>query len=193
MVTLHCQGLAPFNTLPACPGADPHVGTPDPAPPVQSRTCRLPASGSSVARASAQVTPCVLWPAREVGLRRSRSDLSAMRVLAGRRVAVKTCPLGWACPTAESDARDDSPTADGGLSLAPDSSPCRARVPPRASGPAWGRGRVAPAGPQELETLHGRWPRQARRGHGRRRLSAGRPRPADMAALPRLTMSEGSV
>ena len=115
------------------------------------------------------------------GLRRSRSDLSAMRVLAGRRVAVKTCPLGWACPTAESDARDDSPTADGGLSLAPDSSPCRARVLPPCVGSSLGPWpgcpcRASGAGdpPRSLATTG---PSGA--SHGRRRLSAGRPRPAD--------------
>ncbi len=39
-----------------------------PAPPVQTRTCSFPASGSSVARASAQgrTAPCLLWPTGRV-------------------------------------------------------------------------------------------------------------------------------
>src|SRR5262249_7369778 len=47
--------------------------------------------------------------------------------------------------------------------------------------PAWFRLRVAPAVPQELSTLHRRWPRAGAAGvsHGLRRLSACLPRPAD--------------
>ena len=46
-----------------------------------------------------------------------RSDMSGMRVLAGLRAAVETCPVSWAFPTSESAARDDSPAASGGLAL----------------------------------------------------------------------------
>ena len=46
-LTLHCQGLAPFNTLPACPGADPNARG-EPPPTVGARHERtLLAVGSS--------------------------------------------------------------------------------------------------------------------------------------------------
>ena len=45
-----------------------------------------------------------------------RSDMSGMSVLAGLRASVETFPVSWAFPTAEYDARYDSPTAYGGRS-----------------------------------------------------------------------------
>ena len=46
-----------------------------------------------------------------------RSDMSGMSVLSGLRASVETFPMWWAFPTSEYDARYDSPTAYGGLSL----------------------------------------------------------------------------
>ena len=63
-----------------------------------------------------------------------RSAMSGLRVLSGLRAAVETCPLWWACPTSEYDARYDSPPAYGGLSLSPDSSTCLSRVRPPCGG-----------------------------------------------------------
>ena len=48
--------------------------------------------------------------------RRFRSAMSGMRVLSGRHASVESCPVWWAFPTAEYDARYDSPTAYGGRS-----------------------------------------------------------------------------
>ena len=56
-----------------------------------------------------------------------RSDMSGMSGLSGLRASVETFPLWWAFPTSEYDARYDSPTAYGGLSLSQDSSTCLAR------------------------------------------------------------------
>ena len=63
-----------------------------------------------------------------------RSDLSGLRVLSGLRASVETFPMSWAFPTAEYDARYDSPTAYGGLSLSQYSSTCLARVLPQCVG-----------------------------------------------------------
>jgi hypothetical protein len=46
-----------------------------------------------------------------------RSDVSGMRGLSGLRAAVESFPRWWAFPTSEYDARYDSPSASGGLSL----------------------------------------------------------------------------
>jgi hypothetical protein len=60
-----------------------------------------------------------------------RSAMSGLRVLAGLRASVETFPMWWAFPTSAYDARYDSPTAYGGLSLSQDSSTCLARgLPP---------------------------------------------------------------
>ena len=45
-----------------------------------------------------------------------RSDMSGMSVLSGLRASVESFPVWWAFPTAEYDARYDSPTAYGGRS-----------------------------------------------------------------------------
>ncbi len=63
-----------------------------------------------------------------------RSDMSGMSVLSGRRASVETFPMWWAFPTSESYARDDSPTAYGGLSLSQDSSTYLSRVLPPCGG-----------------------------------------------------------
>ena len=63
-----------------------------------------------------------------------RSDMSGMSVLSGLRASVETFPMWWAFPTSEYDARYDSPTAYGGLSLAQYSSTCLARVLPQCVG-----------------------------------------------------------
>jgi hypothetical protein len=65
---------------------------------------------------------------------RFRSDLSGMRVLSGRRAAVETFPLSWAFPTADYDARYDSPTAYGGRSRCQDCSASLARDAARRGG-----------------------------------------------------------
>jgi hypothetical protein len=93
-----------------------------PAPPVQTRTCSFPASGSSVALASAQSvtvtgTPPVCYGPQGGWLILIRSDMSGMSVLSGLRASVETFPVSWAFPTAEYYARYDSPAASGGLSL----------------------------------------------------------------------------
>ena len=59
-----------------------------------------------------------------------RSDMSGLHVLAGLRASVETFPLWWAFPTAEYDARSDSPAAYGGLSLGQYASTCLPRVLP---------------------------------------------------------------
>jgi hypothetical protein len=63
-----------------------------------------------------------------------RSDMSGMSVLSGLRASVETFPMWWAFPTSEYDARYDSPTAYGGLSLSQYSSTCLARVLPQCVG-----------------------------------------------------------
>ena len=63
-----------------------------------------------------------------------RSDMSGMSGLSGLRASVETFPMWWAFPTSEYDARDDSPTAYGGLSLSQYSSTCLARVLPQCGG-----------------------------------------------------------
>jgi len=63
-----------------------------------------------------------------------RSDMSGMRVLAGRRASVETFPLSWAFPTAEYDARYDSPPAYGGRSRCQDFSAALARDASRRVG-----------------------------------------------------------
>jgi hypothetical protein len=95
-----------------------------PAPPVQSRTCSFPASGSSVALASAQGRTVVSSGPQGGWLMLIRSDMSGLRVLSGLRASVETFPVSWAFPTAEYDARYDAPDAYDGLPLSPDSSAC---------------------------------------------------------------------
>ena len=57
-------GLAPCKKRQASLGALYGRNAGYPTPPVQTRTCSFPASGSSVALASVQgQTPCLLWPA----------------------------------------------------------------------------------------------------------------------------------
>ena len=63
-----------------------------------------------------------------------RSDMSGMSGLSGLRASVETFPMWWAFPTSEYDARYDSPTAYGGLSLSQYSSTCLARVLPQCVG-----------------------------------------------------------
>src|SRR5262249_47904723 len=63
-----------------------------------------------------------------------RSDMSGMSVLSGRRASVESFPMWWAFPTSEYDARYDSPTAYGGLSLSQYSSTCLSRVLPPCVG-----------------------------------------------------------
>jgi len=60
--------------------------------------------------------------------------MAGMRVLAGLRASVETFPVWWAFPTSAYDARYDSPSADGRLSLSQDSSTCLARVLPQCVG-----------------------------------------------------------
>ena len=100
-----------------------------PAPPMQSRTCSFPASGSSVALASAQgrtvVSSGPVCSGPQGGwLMLIRSDMSRLRVLCGLRASVETFPVSWAFPTAEYDARYNAPDAYDGLSLSPDSFAC---------------------------------------------------------------------
>ena len=63
-----------------------------------------------------------------------RADMSGRRCLAGRRASVASFPLAWAFPTAESDARYDSPTASGGRSRCPDFAASLAREASRRVG-----------------------------------------------------------
>jgi hypothetical protein len=57
--------------------------------------------------------------------------MSGMRVLAGRRAAVASCPVWEAFPPAASDARYDSPSASGGRSRGPDCSASLSGVSPQ--------------------------------------------------------------
>ena len=89
---------------------------------MQTRTCSFSASGSSVARASAQGKTVassrpVCYGPQGGWLILLRSDMSGMSVLSGLRASVETFPMSWAFPTAESYARYDSPAAYGRLSL----------------------------------------------------------------------------
>jgi hypothetical protein len=108
-------------------------------------------------------------------------DMSGMHVLSGLRASVETCPMGWAFPISEYDARYDAPTGDGRRSLSQDASPCLARVLPQGVGfsivpcpgcPCRASGAVdhtlafSPAGTSGAS-------------HVLRRLSACLPRPAD--------------
>src|SRR5262245_43732719 len=130
-----------------------------PTPPVQSRTCSVPASGSSVARASAQgrtvlsSRPCVLWTA------------GRLAPAAPFRHVLDACPVQAAC------FRRVLPPVVGFPHLGVRRSirlPRRIRrafpvtvllrlpatiVHRGAEVPAWFRVRVAPAVPQELETI----------------------------------------
>jgi len=88
-----------------------------------------------------------------------RPDMSGMSVLSGLRASVETFPVWWAFPTSESYARYDSPAAYGGF-------PCDSTPPPAcamfhsdAKVPALFRVRVSPSVPQELYTIHRRFPR----------------------------------
>ncbi len=77
-----------------------------PAPPAQTRTCSFPASGSSVALASAQlvaVSDHALFaiPRSEVGLRSSDPTMSGASFLCGLRAPVESFPMWWAFPTSE--------------------------------------------------------------------------------------------
>jgi hypothetical protein len=117
---------------------------------------------------------------------RFRSHRSGMRCLAGLRAAVESCPLSWAFPTAESDARYESPTAYGGL-------PCHRTPPPAcplfhgdAQVPAVIRVRGSPAVPPELSPIHQRFPRAGTLGasHVLRRLSSCLPRSEDSGGPP---------
>ena len=117
-----------------------------------------------------------------------------MRVLAGRRVAVKTCPRGGRAPPRSPTLATTPPTADGGLSLAPDSLPLPGPCAPTCVGSSLGPWPGCPCRASGAGDLHGRWPRQARRGpstgvDGSLPAGHGRRTPA---ALPRLTMSEGA-
>jgi len=148
---------------------------------VQSRTCSFPASGSSVALASAQGQTLVALARREVG-----SCCSG-----------PTCP---GCVSLPGGVLPSSPSPCGGLSPPPRTTldttpqPPRAGVPvartapPPSHGrrhgaevPAWFRLRVSPAGPQERSTLHRRGPHAGAAGvaHVLRRLSSCLPRPED--------------
>ena len=91
------------------------VGTPvTQRPPCRPWTCSFPASGSSVALASAQGKtvassgPVCYGP--QGGWRiLLRSDMSGMRVLSGLRASVESFPMSWVFPTAAYSARYDSP------------------------------------------------------------------------------------
>ena len=63
-----------------------------------------------------------------------RSDMSGMRFLSGLRASVESFPLSWAFPTAEYDARYDSPTAYGGRARCPYFSAALARDASRRGG-----------------------------------------------------------
>jgi len=110
-----------------------------------------------------------------------RSDLSGMRVLSGRRAAVETFPMWWAFPTSAYDARSDSPTADGELSLSPDSSTCLARGLPQCVGSSIGLGPGFPcrASGAVDHTRSFSTAGTAGASHVLRRLSSCLPRPAD--------------
>jgi hypothetical protein len=110
-----------------------------------------------------------------------RSDMSGMSVLSGLRASVETFPVWWAFPTSEYYARYDSPVAYGGF-------PCDSTPPPActvfrgdAQVPALFRVRVSPSVPQELYTIHRRFPRAGASGASQvlRRLSSCMPRPED--------------
>jgi hypothetical protein len=58
-----------------------------------------------------------------------RSDMAGRRCLCRRRAAVESFPLWWAFPTAEDDARYDSPDVYGELALSQYSSAC---LPPES-------------------------------------------------------------
>jgi hypothetical protein len=131
---------------------------------VQSRTCRFPASGASVARASAQGQTLFAMARREVGSGCSGPTCPGCVSLPGCVLPSRPSPWGGLSPP-RSPMRETTPRPH------PVGFPCHRTSPPawpvfshRAEVPAWCRVRVAPAGPQELETLHRRVPRQERLG-----------------------------
>ena len=110
-----------------------------------------------------------------------RSDMSGMRVLSRLRAAVETFPMWWAFPTSAYDARDDSPTAYGGLALSPYSSTCLSRVRPPCVGASIV---LCPSCPCRASGAGDQTPSLATAGtsgasHVLRRLSSCMPRPED--------------
>jgi hypothetical protein len=117
--------------------------------------------------------------------------MSGMSVLSGRRASVETFPMEWAFPTSEYDARYDSPTAYGGLSLSQYSSTCLSRVLPQCVGSSIV---LCPGFPFRASgavdhTLAFSTAGASGASHVLRRLSSCMPRPEDSGgpALPRLT------
>ena len=76
--------------------------------------------------------PVLSWPAGRLA-HAVPADMSGMSGLSGLRASVEL-PHVVGFPTSEYDARYDSPTAYGGLSLSPYSSTCLARVLPQCVG-----------------------------------------------------------
>jgi hypothetical protein len=152
-----------------------------PTPPVQTRTCSVPASGSSVALAAVQGRTLMAMARREVGSYDSGP----------------TCPGCVACP---GGVRPSRPSPGGGLSPPqstlldttpqphPVGVPVASTSPPAShlgrrgtSVPALFRLRVSPAVPQELSTISRRFPRVGAAGVSQvlQRLSSCLPWPED--------------
>jgi hypothetical protein len=83
-------------------------------------SCRRAASQHrSSSRNRGRWSAVAVWarPRREGGGWGSAPPVSGRRGLGGRRPAVPSCPLEWACPTAASAACYDAPKASSGRSL----------------------------------------------------------------------------
>jgi hypothetical protein len=148
---------------------------------VQSRTCSFPASGASVARASAQGHTLFASAHRAVGSCGAGPTCPGCVALLGGVLPSRPSPGRGRSPP-PSPPRDTTPQRPrAGVPVArtaPPPSPVRRHG---ASVPAWCRLRVAPAGPQELSTIHRRCPRAGAAGvsHVLRRRSSCRPRAED--------------
>jgi hypothetical protein len=92
------QGLSPCKIRQAFLGAIRGRDASYPAPPAQTRTCSIPASGSSVALASAQAKPVtgpppVCCSPQGGWLILVRPDMSGMSFLCGLRAPVRSFPM----------------------------------------------------------------------------------------------------